>query len=83
MATALTFIRVIYDPEGDGEKAVSDVTLVKFDTKSKDNISNSPAHIVRVPLIFVVDPGLYHKILAKVTIYPVRFTALFWRLSQS
>ncbi len=48
---ALTLIRDIYDPEGDGEEAGSDVTLVKLDTKSQDNISNRQAHNVRVSLI--------------------------------
>ncbi len=51
MATSLTFIRVIYDPEGDGEEAGSDVTLAKLETKSQDNISNWQTHNVRVPLI--------------------------------
>jgi hypothetical protein len=39
MARALTFIRVIYDLEGDGEEVGSCMNLMKVNPKSPDKMS--------------------------------------------
>ncbi len=57
--TALTFIKVIYDPERDREETGSHATMTKVKSIFQNNIYIE--HIIRVQLILsgvTIDPGI-------------------------
>ncbi len=71
---SLTFIRVLYNPEGDGEEAGSHVTLMKVPGIIHNfNRKHFPAG---------THNHNYFSGVTNVAIYPVRFTALYWLVSN-
>jgi hypothetical protein len=64
VTTALIFLRVTYDPEGDGEEAGLYMTLIKVKSDFQNNILVN--HMVGVPIYFSwchIDPaGCDHNI---------------------